>query len=129
MQRQWLAILIVCALILCGCATATYNPRPLEEATFKTRAQTQDERGIRVTAAVLSPEECKELFRLDLYKRGIQPIWLKIENNTNHLVAFLPYGVDSDYFSPLEVAYMHRSGFSKAARSQMDEFFYQTSLA
>jgi len=111
-----------------GCATATYNPRPLEEATFKTRAQTQDERGVRVTAAVLSAEECKELFRLDLYKRGIQPIWLRIENNTKQLVAFLSYGVDSDYFSPLEVAYMHRKGFSKAARDQMDQYFNQQQM-
>jgi len=125
MKRQWLAISILCALMIHGCATATYNPRPLEEATFKSRAQTQEDRGIQVTAAVLSAEECKELFRLDLYKRGIQPIWLKIENNTKQLVAFLSYSVDSDYFSPLEVAYMHRSGFSKAARDQMDQYFNQ----
>ena len=128
MRRQWLTISIVWALMICGCATATYGPRPLEEATFKTRAQTQEENGIRVTAAVLSAEECKELFLLDLYRRGIQPIWLRIENNTKQLVAFLPYGVDSDYFSPLEVSYMHRSGFSKAARDQMDEFFHQQEM-
>lgn len=128
MRRQWLTILILGALMIYGCATANYNPRPLEEATFKTRAQTQEDRGVKVTAVVLSAEECKQLLRLDLYRRGIQPIWLKIENNTKQSVLFLPYGVDSDYFSPLEVSYMHRSGFSKGARDQMDKFFHQQEM-
>ena len=91
MRMRWLALSVLCTLTLYGCATATYTPRPLEEASFKTRTQTKEEGGIRVTAAVLSAEECKELFRLDLYRRGVQPIWLRIENNTKQLVGFLSY--------------------------------------
>jgi hypothetical protein len=128
MRRQWLTISIVWTLLVYGCAAATYSPRSLEEATFKSRAQTQEDGGVQVTAAVLSAEECKMYFRLDLYRRGIQPIWLRIENNTKQLVAFLRYGVDSDYFSPLEVSYIHRAGFSQNARYQMDEFFHQQQM-
>jgi hypothetical protein len=100
----------------------------MEEVPFKERAQTQYEDGIRVTAVVLSVEECKEVFGLDLYKRGIQPIWLEIENKKKELAIFLAYGVDPDYFSPLEVPYMFRSGFSKAARSQMDQYFHEREM-
>jgi hypothetical protein len=97
----------------------------MEEVPFKDRAQTQQDGGIQVTAAVPSAEETKEVFGLDLYRKGIQPIWLKIENKEKEPVWFLPYSIDSDYFSPLEVAYMHRSGFSKLARNQMDQYFHE----
>jgi hypothetical protein len=121
MQRLTLSVIFI--LIVSGCATTAYNPRPLEEVSFKDRAQTQHDGGIRVTAAVLSAAESKEVFGLNLYKKGIQPVWLEIENKEKKLLLFLRYGIDPDYFSPLEVAYMHRSGFSKSARSQMDQYF------
>lgn len=128
MRIQWLALWLVCILTVYGCATRAYHPRPMEEVPFKERAQTQYEGGVRVTAAVLSGEECKEIFGLDLYKRGIQPIWIEIENTSKEYVAFLAYGIDPDYFSSLEVPYMFRSGFSKAARSQMDQYFLKQEM-
>ncbi|MGD8372608.1 MAG: LssY C-terminal domain-containing protein [Syntrophobacterales bacterium] len=128
MRMQWLALWVVCILTVYGCATRAYNPRPMEEVPFKERAQTQYEDGIRATAVVLSGEECKEVFGVDLYKRGIQPIWIEIENKKKEMAIFLPYGVDPDYFSPLEVPYMFRSGFSKAARSQMNQYFHEQQM-
>jgi hypothetical protein len=124
MWMQKLAVSVMFILIVSGCATKTFNPRPMAEVPFKDRAQTQSEDGVRVTVAVLSAAECKELFGLDLYKRDIQPIWIEIENNYKKMLAFLPYGVDPDYFSPLEIPYMFRSGFSKAARNEMDQYFH-----
>ena len=123
MWMQRLSLSVIFILIVCGCATKTFNPPPMAEVPFKNRAQTQSEDGVRVTVAVLSAAECKELFGLDLYTRGIQPIWIEIENNYKKMLAFLPYGVDPDYFSPLEIPYMFRSGFSKAARNEMDQYF------
>ena len=123
MWMQRLALSVIFILMTAGCAGRSYNPRPMAEVPFKDRAQTQSEDGVRVTVAVLSAEECKEVFGLDLYKRDIQPIWIEIENKYQTMLAFLPYGVDPDYFSPLEIPYMHRSGFSKSARNEMDQYF------
>ena len=67
-------------LVSIGCATS-FHPRPFDEIPFRARAQTQEQKDVRVTAAVLSAEETKKVFDLDLYKVGIQPIWLEIENN------------------------------------------------
>jgi hypothetical protein len=36
--------------------------------------------------------------------------------------------VDRNYFSPLEVAYMHRKGYSKEARAEMDKRFHGSAL-
>ena len=65
---------------------------------------------LRVTAAVLSAEESEAVFGVSLYKRGIQPVWLEIENKDEEPTWFLPFSVDPDYFSPLEVTYpLHRT--------------------
>ena len=84
----------------------------MDQVPFTERAQTQQEGKVRVTAAVLSAEESQEIFDVPLYKRGVQPIWLEIENKKKEPVWFLPTSVDRDYFSPLEVAFANNFGYS-----------------
>ncbi|MBE9582034.1 MAG: LssY C-terminal domain-containing protein, partial [Proteobacteria bacterium] len=119
-----LVFIILVFLLLAGCATS-FHPRPMDEIPFQDRVQTQEKENVRVSAAVLSAEETQELFSLDLYKRGIQPIWLEIENNTDEPVFFLPAGIDPEYFAPLEVAYMHHGSFSADANKRMDRYFHE----
>jgi hypothetical protein len=121
-----LVLLTICVLLSYGCAT--FNPRPIEEVPFRERAQTKSGGNVRVTAVVLSAEETKEVFDLDLYKRGIQPIWLEIENNDEGRIWFPPAGTDPDYFAPLEVAYIHHFTFSKSTNEQMDKYFHEQTI-
>ena len=65
MWMQRLALSVIFILMTAGCAGRSYNPRPMAEVPFKDRAQTQSENGVRVTVAVLSAEECKEVFGLE----------------------------------------------------------------
>jgi hypothetical protein len=122
LDRHGLVLFVVLSLTVYGCAS--FNPRPIEEVPFKARAQTQSEDNVRVTAAVLSAEESKAVFDLDLYNKGIQPIWLEIENNDEERVWFGPAGVDRNYFSPLEVAYPYHYTFSKETNDRMDKYFH-----
>ena len=105
------ALCILLGTILWGCAT--FNPQPIDEVPFRERAETQTEDGVRVTAAVLSAGETEALFGRPLYKRAIQPVWLEIENNSRHRIWFPKMSVDRNYFTPLEVANMYHSPFSK----------------
>ena len=77
---------------------------------------------------VLSREETEEIFDLDLYDRGIQPIWLEVENKTEERIWIPPVGVDRNYFPPFEVAYMHHFSFSKKANQQMNQYFQDQAL-
>ncbi len=122
---RWLALAIV--LLAGGCAT-TYETVPLEQVPFLERAQTKAEENVQVTAAVLSAEETELIFGLDLYARGIQPVWLEIENNDESTMWFLPVGLDPQYFAPLEVSYVVRFRFAKEANEQMDEYFQKLSM-
>ena len=121
-----LRLFVILSLTALGCAS--FHPRPIDEVSFKGRAQTQSENNVRVTAAVLSAEESKAVFDLDLYKKGIQPIWLGIQNNDEERVWFVPAGVDRDYFSPLEVAYMHHRSFAKETNDRIDKYLHDQGI-
>jgi hypothetical protein len=117
-----LSILIISALIFTGCA-ATYNPGYIHEVGFQERAQSQYDEDVRVTVAVLSAEESKELFGVDLARKNIQPVWVRVENHDTRVYWLASTGLDPDYFSPLETAYVFHSGYSETSREDMDDFF------
>jgi len=121
-----LAVFMIAAALLHGCAG--FNPPPANEAFFRSRTADQEENGIRVSAAVLSAEQAETVFGLPLYNKGIQPVWLEIENKTAHRMWFAPVSIDPDYFSPLEVAYLHHSGYSSAGKEKMDRHFHKHGL-
>jgi len=123
-----LILQIVALLLLSACATAPYQPADLDSVPFRDRAQTQAEGPVTLIAAVPGPDETRALFDLPLYDSGIQPVWLEVRNNTDSQVRYAPVGTDPDYFSPEEVAYVHRGGFSKKARVRMNHYFYEMAM-
>ena len=69
------------------------------------RVYTQTEGNIRVTTAVPSADETYEIFGARLYRRNIQPVWVKIENLGEEILWFLPASLDAAYFTPIETSY------------------------
>ena len=117
-----LSVLFISALIFTGCA-ATYNPGYIHDVGFRERAQSKHDEDVRVTVAVLNAEESKELFGVDLARKKIQPVWVRVENHDTRPYWFSSIGLDADYFSPLEAAYAYHSGYSKATKEDMDDYF------
>jgi hypothetical protein len=117
-----LSILVIVAFIFSGCA-ATYNPGSLYDVGFRKRAQSKHDEDVRVTVAVLSAEESKELFGVDLARKNIQPVWIRVENHDTRTYWLASTGLDPDYFSPLEAAYVFHPGRSEGAREDMDDYF------
>jgi hypothetical protein len=110
LHKWWITYTVSLMLAVSGCAT--YNPRPIDEVPFMERARTQYEANVEITAAVPSAEESKKIFGVDIYRRGVQPIWLKIENKDEEPVYFLPVGLDPEYFTPIETAYVNHFTYS-----------------
>lgn len=94
----------VLALLLLGCAAGPESVNTIPEGDYRERLVTQERDGVRVTAGVPSAQETAALFDEALYDRGIQPVWLEIENRRDQTVSLLPVGLDPQYYSPLEVA-------------------------
>lgn len=127
MPRPWLFLMALTFSVVMGCASS-FEPRPPEEINFRERSQTQTDAKFRVTAAVLSADETKAVFGFALYKKGIQPIWLEIENKDDESTWFLPFSVDPDYFPPLEVTYPYHRTFNSQYNDQIDRYFLSQAI-
>jgi hypothetical protein len=110
-------------LVLVGLSEGRFAPDPTATASFRARAQTQQSHGLQVTAAALSPEESERFFGEPLASRGIQPVWLQIENSTDRPARLLPAATDPSYFSPLEVSYRFHEAFAAGGNAARDRFF------
>jgi hypothetical protein len=106
------------AVLLTGSALAQ-APEP----GFLERSISQTEGAVTVTVAVPSDRETQDFFGVPLYKRKIQPVWLEISNDSDATVLFLPLGLDSQYFTPIESAFLGAGGAKKTNTSTRKFFF------
>jgi hypothetical protein len=117
-----------CTVLMAGCAVNRFAPASPDQAGFIERGITQQDGDVIVTAAVPSPGEVESLFGIDLYKDGIQPVWLEVENRGDQRARILPYSIDRDYYSPLEIAWAYRKKFASSSRDAMERWFYDNAL-
>ena len=115
-------VISACAVLLLGACATGFEPKPMEEVPFKERAQSQTNDGVTVTAAVPSADESRAIFGVGLYNKGIQPVWLEIENKTSQSLSFLPIGLDEDYLTPFEVTSLNQN---IKARQELEKHFFQ----
>ena len=94
----WLGCVLACCV--------SYRPVAPDQEALRRRAQTQDLEDLRVTVAVLDAREAQDGFGVPLYRRGIQPIWLEVENRGESPYLLSKSSIDPHYYSPLEAAYV-----------------------
>ena len=100
---------------------------PDESATtYRDRAVTRDDPRARVTVAVPSAAESRKIFGIDIAKRGIQPVWLRIENRSPGSLRLQAVTIDPKYFTPLEAAGVNHFSITKrlSAFGAMSWVFY-----
>ena len=64
-----------------GC-TVYQKPRPIYDVPFQERSQSKVDGEVRITVAVLSAEESRQLFGVNLVGKDIQPVWVRVQNLT-----------------------------------------------
>jgi LssY C-terminus len=79
------------------------------------RLRTLQQNGVTVHLAIPTEEQAAKFFGVPLAAAGIQPIWLRIENHSDHDYWLLPISIDPDYYSADEVALVT---LKKVARDQ-----------
>jgi LssY C-terminus len=125
------------AIILVGAAlmivsvfdSFRFNPDSGGDPDFIGRAVKKSSGGIEVSASALGAKESRRSFGENLAGRGIQPVWLSIENTTDDPLVYLPIAMDPDYYSPYEVSYRFHGAFSYAANIARDAFFLQHQIS
>jgi hypothetical protein len=93
---------------------------------YRDRAISQEEPRAKVTVAVPSAAESRRVFGVDVAKRGIQPVWLRIENRSPGSFRLQMVNIDPRYFTPLEAAGVNHFSIGKrlSAFGAMSWVFY-----
>jgi hypothetical protein len=115
-------IAMTIVLVTFGC-TIYHKPRPFFDVPFQDRAQSKVDGEIRVTVAVLSAEESRQLFGVNLAGKDIQPVWVRVQNADSIPYWLMSAGLDPDYFSPLEAAYAFHGTIGSSVNKIMDDHF------
>src|SRR5687768_10918716 len=92
--------------------TIVYSPNP-DDRSFIDGAQTQQNEGIEVSVGVLDATQSRAMFDVPMGKRGIQPVWLRIVNNSQSICRLQMVSIDLNYFSAYEAAAVNHYSFGK----------------
>jgi hypothetical protein len=122
MVRYYLLTIVLLHAAIQGCAS--YNPLSSSESLFLERAQTKTINHVKVTTAVPSSLETRQIFGVDLYQNNIQPVWIEIDNQDEKAIWFLPIGVDPMYYTSYEAAFIGYSKLNASAKDQMVRYFF-----
>ncbi len=121
-------ILLGLSVLCTACGGRAYVYEPVASIEIRNRIESQSDKTVRVSAAVPGREETEAIFGIALYDQGIQPVWLEIENTGSEHVRYAIVSTDPNYFSPLEVAYKNRGGYSDEARIEMERRFKRLAM-
>ncbi len=76
--------LAACSILTAGCAS--FQPQPLERASFHQRTVSGTDGKVTVTVAALTVSEARDALGVDIASSGIQPVWVKDrEPRVDHL--------------------------------------------
>jgi len=89
-----------------------YRPRS-EDRTFFERADTQTRANLTVETAALGSAESHRVFGVRMAHRGIQPVWIRIVNNSAETHRLDLFSLDPSYYTPLEAAYVNHFAVGK----------------
>lgn len=120
-MRVWYCGLLLSVTFGLGACTS-FQPVALEELEYLQRAKTTTRDGLKVTVSVLTRQEASQAFGKKLDKKLIQPVWIEIENQTDRDFWLMLHGLDPDYFSAREAAYVSH-GFAPSSNKGIDDYF------
>ena len=90
-------------LLLAGCASTGVLPEDASK-NYKERLITRSNAGLTASASVLSDTESETVYGVPLANKGIQPVWIEVENNDDSAYWLLSPGLDPDFFPASEAA-------------------------
>jgi len=117
-----LSLALLAPLLVLSCAVSPPQTEPMD---YRARAETQNGDHVRVSAAVLSPQETEQTFPVALARKHVQPVWIEIENRRDSELVLMLLSIDPHYFAPSEVAWMFRSEQRLGLEALMNLFLDQ----
>ena len=123
-----LIVAAVAALALSSCVNAPHRHETIYDVGFTARAVERQQGAFRLRTAVPDEDEARRLFGIPVYDRGIQPVWLEVTNLDDRRARLTLSSIDPKYFSPLEVAYIHRKRLSRDGLRDLEAHLHGLAL-
>ncbi|MFM0140848.1 hypothetical protein PQQ62_33250, partial [Caballeronia grimmiae] len=111
---------VVIALFLCSCGTTPQNDSTLN---YKSRATSRTEGGLRVYASVLSAEDSVAVYGAPLAQKGIQPVWIEVQNDDPVSYFLMSPGLDPNFFPASEAAEAFADSKALVTKDELDQRF------
>jgi hypothetical protein len=86
-------------------------------------AQTKTIEGLTVTARLLTDGEARDRYGVDLGRKGLQAIWMRITNRTSQEQWMLTAHLDPDYFTADEAAHIFRHSLAGLGFADLQQKF------
>lgn len=104
MQLHW--VIVLAAALLAGCSMVSVQQQAADQnLPIKLgRLQNLEQNDVTVHVSVPTDDEASRYFGVPLAEHDIQPIWMRIENESNVDYWLMPIAVDPDYYSADEAA-------------------------
>jgi len=88
---------VIIVLTIIGCASKGPLPE-IEKLDYKSRVITSSDGAVLVSASVLSADESRDIYGVPLAKKGIQPVWIEVENGDDVAYWLMSPGLDPDFY-------------------------------
>ncbi len=113
---------VITVLFIMSCATI--DPiSDKENLDYKSRTTTISETGIHVSASVLSADESLNVYGVPLAKKGIQPVWIKVENDNDIAYWLMSAGLDPNFFLTSEAVQAFTSDVQSDSSKELEQHF------
>lgn len=104
-------------------ACTTFKPMPLEEDAFRDNIHTLTRHEVTVSTTILQDGQAERVFGVDISEVGLQAIWLRIENRSDHSHWLLVSRLDPNYFAPDEAAVLFHSRLGEQDEARLTRHF------
>jgi len=111
------SVLIVFTII--GCASIGPLSK-IEKLDYKSRVVTVNDDAVLVSASALSADESYDIYGVPLAKKGIQPVWIEVENNDDVAYWLMSPGIDPDFYPASEAAEAFITKHENGAREVLE---------
>ena len=122
LRAALLAVVMVSSLT--GCAS-TGTLQGADTTEYKERLLTDADGAVRVSTSVLSASESLSIYGADLAKKGIQPVWIEVENHDDTTYWLLSPGLDPNFFPASEAADAFAPDIHSRTHREFDQHFQQ----
>ena len=115
------------AVVLAGCVT-TYSPQHLVTPDELRDVQSKTVAGVTVSVSILTDEQARRHFGVDLGKYKLQALWMAVRNASDRRLWFIRNLLDPDFYSAEEAALLLRNEVPGTARDPLRQHLRDESI-